>query len=369
LIQMGDAVWDMNKLEFIETQLTPVYSTAIEPLDDTVAAGAFLLSLAKGDSELAEDYLQALAPLFMARRPTGVVWFVGDGANGKSSLIDAMYRIIGPFLTSVTTSTLEDGRDVPRLMGILGNLVRESSEARVTDTERYKALGTHEPFYVHKFHSQDSYEIKSDFHTVFNANNVPVFSDKTNGTRRRTIIVPFPNRFKEDEDFNNRTFTPEFLGGLLKLILDATHRLRANHYRYSFSEATIRAKGDYDEETNSAEAYLQSLRHDGVEAFGNYFNLRNDYENWCSEHGFVPLGMTNVKRVFKPYIDPKPRTVRVGESTVKWYFFIDAVTPPSELERVSNNRIGIMAKEKSVVVDEDATGLGEDLQMLLGEEI
>lgn len=368
LVQMGEAVWDMRALDFVETDLKPVYATSIEPVGDRVAASTFLLSLAKGDKDLAEDYVQALAPLFMSKRPTGVVWFVGDGANGKSSLIDAMYRIIGPFLTSVTTSTLEDGRDVPRLLGILGNLVRESSEARVTDTERYKALGTHEPFYVHKFHSQESYEIKSDFHTVFNANNVPVFSDKTNGTRRRTIIVPFPNRFKEDEDFNNRTFTPDFLGGLLSLLLDGAQRLRDSNYRYSFSETTIRAKGDYDEETNSAEAYLQALRHDGVEAFGNYLNLRNDYDSWCSEHGFVPLGMTNVKRVFKPYVDPKPRTVRLGDKTVKWYFFVDATTLPSDLQRISSSRVGIMAREKSKIIDEATADLDKDIQLLLTDK-
>jgi hypothetical protein len=334
-ILLGDcSVWEMNTLTRrpLKDDELVVYSTPITPDEKCVEAPQkFLLDLAKGDEDLAEDYLQALAPLFMSRRPTGVIWFVGDGANGKSSLIDAMYRIVGNFLTSVTTSALEDGRDAPKLNGILGNLVRESSEVRVNDTERYKALGTHEPFAVHKFHSQDGFTIDGDFHTIFNANNIPTFADKTDGTRRRTIIVPFPNKFRVDEEFNDRTFTEEFLSGLLFLILDRAQFLRDNHYRYDFSPATQTAKSEYDEEANSAEGYRKSIVELGVEAFANYTQLYQDYQNWCSEHGLVALGITNVKRVFKPFTADKPRTIRIGENRFSWYFFHDSSAAPNEL--------------------------------------
>lgn len=334
-IVLGDySIWEMDTLKqrpMVDGELV-VYSSPIAPNENFVAGPQkFLLDLAKGDEDLAEDYLQALAPLFMSRRPTGVLWFVGDGANGKSSLIEAMYRIVGSFLTSVTTSALEDGRDAPKLNGMLGNLVRESSEVRVNDTERYKALGTHEPFAVHKFHSQEGFTIDGDFHTIFNANNIPTFADKTDGTRRRTIIVPFPNKFRVDEEFNDRTFTEEFLSGLLFLILDKAQFLRDNHYRYDFSPATQVAKSEYDEEANSAEGYRKSLLEIGVEAFGNYTQLYQDYQNWCSEHGLVSLGITNVKRVFKPFVADKPRSVRINESVQKWYFFYDSKTAPSDL--------------------------------------
>lgn len=351
-ILLGDySVWEMDKLQqrpLDEDELV-VYSTPIAPsIDHVDAPQKFLLDLAKGDEDLVEDYLQALAPLFMSKRPTGVIWFVGDGANGKSSLIDAVYRIIGPFLTSVTTSALEDGRDALKLNAILGNLVRESSEVRVNDTERYKALGTHEPFDVHKFHSQEGFTVDADFHTIFNANNIPTFADKTDGTRRRTIIVPFPNKFAADEEFNDRTFTSEFLSGLLWLILDKAKFIRDNHYKYAFSPATQTAKSEYDEEANSAEAYRRDLVASGVEAFTNYNQLFSDYQQWCSEHGLVSLGITNVKRVFKPFTTDKARTVRVGpEKRVNWYFFHDSRTLPAELVQMPL-RVGLKVRPDAV---------------------
>lgn len=349
-ILLGDySVWDMDKLDRhpVGEDEMIVYSTHITPSGKYVAAPKrFLLDLAKGNADLAEDYLQALAPLFMAKRPTGVIWFVGDGANGKSSLIDAVYRLVGDFLTSVTTSALEDGRDTLKLNAILGNLVRESSEVRVNDTERYKALGTHEPFDVHKFHSQEGFTVDADFHTIFNANNIPTFADKTDGTRRRTIIVPFPNKFKVDVEFNDHTFTEEFLSGLLWLILEKAKFLRSNHYRYEFSPATQTAKSEYDEEANSAEGYRKSLVTIGVEAFTNYTQLFRDYQDWCSEHGLVPLGITNVKRVFKPFVGDKPRTVRVNEKRENWYFFNDSKSTPSDLTQLPM-RLGLKVRPET----------------------
>ena len=372
-VLLGDySVWDMDtlKLRPLEDDELVVYSTKYVPDEtNTDKPRKFLFDLARGNEDLVEDYLQALAPLFMSKRPTGIIWFIGGGSNGKSGLIEAMYRIVGDFLTSVTTGALEDGRDAPKLNGILGNLVRESSEVRVNDTERYKALGTHEPFSVHKFHSQDGFTIDADFHTIFNANNIPTFADKTDGTRRRTIIVPFPNTFPVDEEFYDRTFTDEFLSGLLWLILEKAKFLKANHYRYAFSPATEVAKSEYDAEANSAEAYRKDLLANGVEAFTNYGNLFTDYQNWCSEHGLVPLGITNVKRVFKPFVGDKPRTVRLDDRRVGWYFFDSSQTPPSDLVNMPL-RIGIKVPEGyEVEVTKEPEERDADLQLLLGEEL
>lgn len=156
--------------------------------------------------------------------------------------------------------------------------------------------------------------------------------------------MPFPNKFPVDEEFNDRTFTEEFLSGLLWLILEKATFLKNNHYRYAFSPATQTAKSEYDVEANSAEAYRVDLLTSGVEAFVNYQNLFTDYQNWCAEHGLVPLGITNVKRVFKPFVAEKPRSIRLDDGRVaKWYFFDSAKTPPSELSQMPM-RIGLKVR-------------------------
>lgn len=325
-IAFNDKIWDSEKLEFTDDTMEWVYSTDLKPTGNTDKAMEFLLQLAEGDEGLARDYLQAIAPLFMARKPTGVVWFVGSGSNGKSALINALYRIIGQYFTSMTTSAIEDGRDTPRLNGVLGNICRESSESRVEDTERYKAIGTHEPFTVHKFHSQETVEVSTNFHTIFNANNIPVFSDKTKGARRRTLIVPFPAHFKDDPNFEDRTFTKDFLGGLIELILAETKTIAENGYRYSWSDTTLKAKEQYDSDVNSAEAFLEYLRDSGIVGFWNYALLRTNYDNWCAHNGLVPLGVTTLKRTIGNEAGAIRKSIKLDDKkVVNRYFFAEVV--------------------------------------------
>ncbi len=319
-----DQIWDMEKLEFTDSTLEWVYASKTKPVGRKDLAWKFLVQLAMGDEALAKDYLQAMAPMFMLRKPTGVVWFIGSGSNGKSSLINALYRIIGQYFTSMTTSAIEDGRDTPRLNGVLGNICRESSESRVEDTERYKAIGTHEPFTIHKFHSQETVEVTTNFHTIFNANNIPVFSDKTRGARRRTLILPFPAQFKDDPGFDDRTFTPEFLAGLVELILEETHVIRDNGYRYKWSDATLKAKDQYDSDVNSAESFFEYLKDLSVVGFFNYTILKNQYENWCSSNGLVPLGMTTLKRTMMNEAGVIRKPIRLTDKVVQRYQFASA---------------------------------------------
>lgn len=256
----------------------------------------FIMSLAGNDEGLYDDIMQSIAPLVMEKKPDGVIWWVGDGANGKSTLMDALYRIFPGQLASITVKRLVDGRDTPSLNGQLANIVKESSEGRVDDTEIYKAIGTHENFRVHKFHSQDDIEVRGNLHHIFSANQVPAFNDKGHSARRRTFIIPFGQRFESDPEFEQKTFTPEFFGDLIKEMCRYAIILQKQGYKYKWSAATLAAKADYDADANNAEEYAKQLIDEGVLAFDTFQPLLIDYENWCNENGMVPLGRGNVKK-------------------------------------------------------------------------
>lgn len=256
----------------------------------------FVMQLAGGKTDLYDDIMQSIAPIIMDKKPDGVIWWVGDGANGKSTLMDAIYKIFPGQLSSITVKRLTDGRDAPSLNGTLANVVKESSEGRIEDTEVYKSIGTHENFRVHKFHSQDDMEIKGNLHHIFNANLIPAFNDKGFSARRRTFIVPFNERFKSDPTFEERTFTPQMFGELVAEMTRYAQAIKKQGYRYKFSAATLAAKETYDTEANNAEEYAREIIRQGVVAFDSFTPLRFDYENWCGENGYVALGLGNLKR-------------------------------------------------------------------------
>lgn len=302
-------VWDMERLAFVDTRygdaavwrspygaVPPAPAPPAEPATTGPDYIPFILSLAGGDKELYGDIMQSLAPLVMRRKPDGVIWWVGDGANGKSTLMDAVYRIFPGQLSSITVKRLTDGRDTPSLNGTLANVVKESSEGRIEDTEIYKAVGTHENFRVHKFHSQDDIEIRGNMHHIFSGNAVPTFNDKGYSARRRTFIIPFGQTFESDPTFEEATFNPEMFGRLIAEMCRYAKIIEHQGYRYKWSASTLSAKADYDTDANNAEEYAKYLVSDGIVGFDSFAPVKIDYENWCADNGYVPLGITNLRR-------------------------------------------------------------------------
>lgn len=295
--------WDMETLDWTGIPLPHCiwrspYAPKIPEKDENGKRKPvqFIMDLAGGDKGLYDDIMQSIAPIIMHRKPDGVIWWVGDGANGKSTLMDALYRIFPGQFSSITVKRLVDGRDTPSLNGTLANVVKESSEGRIDDTEIYKSIGTHENFRVHKFHSQDDIEIRGNVHHIFSGNSVPSFNDKGFSARRRTFIIPFRERFESDPTFEEKTFTPEVFGHLITEMAMYAAQIERQGYRYKWSATTLAAKADYDMEANNAEEYVKEMIAEGVVAFNSYQPVKVDYENWCAANGYVPLGIGNLRK-------------------------------------------------------------------------
>lgn len=328
LILFGDdyatqKVWNMETAEW---EATPkdvshiVWRSSTPPAspDDpgVEAARQFLLDVARGDERHMEDILQACAPLFLSTKPLGVIWFSGNGRNGKSGVVKLLHMLLGDYLTKITLHQIQDGKVTPALNGHLGNILEESSEGYIDDSEKYKVIGEHGTFIVRKYHSQDTITVDTSMlHTIFNTNNIPNFADKSSGVRARTIIVPFLATFKEDPSFFARTFTPEFLSGFLHLVTEAAQKVRDQGYVYDWGPITAEGKQSYDNEVNTVEAYIRHLRERSVTGFTNWRMLRYNYEVWCADNGEVPLGAKALKNTMKLMAHAEEKVVRDGPIT------------------------------------------------------
>ena len=287
LIAFGDKVWDMENVEWSDKHARNdcVFRTRYRARDGDERI-RFIMDLACNDEGVYDDIMKAVAPLILKKKPTGVIWFLGNGANGKSSLVRLIYKIFEPYLTELTVKQLEDERDTPSLNGKLGNVCKESSEGFIEDTRIYKCIGTHEPFKTHKFHTQDMIDIEGNVHHIMSTNNMPTFGDKSYGARRRTLVIPFKNRFKPDETFEDRTFTDEFVERFIGEMVKYAKLLKKQNYEYLFSETTTDFKEKYDTDANTAQTYMDELWGYDVRGFINFGLLKSDYENWCLDNGY-----------------------------------------------------------------------------------
>lgn len=359
-IAIGDKVWDRRELEFTdEISNEDCVYRSVYPAEEGELHKQFILDLACGDEGVANDIMQAIAPIFMDKKPTGVVWFLGGGANGKSSLISLVYRVFGTFLSDLTLTQIEDERDAPALNGKIANICPESSDAPIRDVRTYKAISTHEVFSVHKFNSQEMVKIDADLHYIFNTNKIPTFSDKGHSTRRRTLVVPFNNVFPLDETFDQRTFTKEFVSSFIYDLLEHAKLIKKNGYRYAWSSTTELAKLKYDTEANTAESYFNELESLDVVGFTNFRHLKMDYDNWCDEAGFTTLGRKTLAKVADDR-GFRRKAIRRDNGVANYYlaegFTIDDMHP------LGGIRTGLFQKNDSM---QEVAAVGDDNQEAL----
>jgi phage/plasmid-associated DNA primase len=144
-IAMPDGrVWNMKRLKFTQdvSHEDCVYTTAVSPTDGN-SHRKWLEEVTMGDKELADDIIKAIAPVFMHKKPFGIFWFLGNGANGKSTALKSLYAIFGSdapythnrWFSQLTVKQIEDERDTPMINGKLGNICLESNDGHIKDTE------------------------------------------------------------------------------------------------------------------------------------------------------------------------------------------------------------------------------------------
>lgn len=356
-IAMPDGrVWDMKNLEFTTDVAHEdcVYTTSVSP-GKGKSHRKWLEEVTQGDKYLADDIIKALAPVFMHKKPFGVFWFLGNGANGKSTTLKALYAIFGSeppythnrWFSQLTVKQIEDERDTPMINGKLGNICLESNDGHIKDTGGYKNLAEHSTFTVHRFNSQDGAPIDGNVHTIFNANNIPTFADKTQGVRRRTFTIPFKAQFEQDNTFDERLFETEgFLSDLLGEILATTKKLRNKGYNYDFSVKTLKAKEDYDEEVNTAETYFEELFATDIWGFTNFTDLTKDYQRWCDERSYTALGKKSIAHAAK-VAGYERKSFRQDDNKLVTRYVYDGHNPEELVEL--QQRWGMFQKEDSEI--------------------
>lgn len=330
LIGMPDGrVWNMKKVDFTEEidAKDCIFQLAISPTFGN-SHQKWLSELTLNDEGLARDIMWSIAPIFMYKKPFGVFWYIGSGSNGKSTLLKTVYELFGgerkaPF-TNMSLTAIEDGRDIPMMNGKLGNICLESHDGHIKDAGNYKHLGDHDNLSTHAMGQNHSLDVNGNIHTIFNTNNPPTFGDKSKAIRDRTFIIPFNAEFARDPTFDEKLWRrKDFLSDFLGDILTSAKALKKNGYKYRLSDASKGSKAAYDEEANTAEAYMTELIANKIWAFTNQNNLYSDYEVWCRERGSTLLGRRNLAIATK-LAGYDRKSIRLGDDRiVKRYYFGD----------------------------------------------
>ena len=185
----------------------------------------FLSEIMDGDDELV-NFLQRLLGYSLTGEVKEQTWtlFWGKGANGKSTLFEAIAHVMGDYAINTQPETFMEvsgdkiRNDLARLRGARFITASELPHKKLND-EALKAF-TGEGRVSARFLRREGFDFIPDGKLFFSANHRPVIRDTSDAFWRRVLLVPFVRQFDgELRDTNLRKTFKNEAPGILNWLL------------------------------------------------------------------------------------------------------------------------------------------------------
>lgn len=297
-INLANGIYDVRSGEFHEHSPRYGFKYVLPYAYDPAAMSEFFYDwLAKvmiNRTELIESVLDFLGYCLWNGYDDHVfMYLIGEGANGKSTLINIMKAVIGVSnFSSVNMTQLTQNRFASaHLEGKLVNLCEEANGKELTSEHLniIKVLSSGGEFTAER-KGQDGFVLKNTAKLLFSANEAPRFMEHTAAIKRRMLVIPCDYSIKELDPGVEERLISEVPGIFSMLVKRIQDNVKENKKRYKVS------RGGHD----ALEAQKKLLhKGDPVMAWANEFleqELSIDayiptdeayahYNQWCDESG------------------------------------------------------------------------------------
>lgn len=221
--------------------------------------------------------------------------FVGDGDNGKGTLLKLLEYFLGP--ENVCHTSLQD-LDSDRfakadLYGKLANICGDLQSKRLTNTGNFKMLVSGDTVRAQRKHAQP-FDFRNNSKLIFSTNEIPKSDDNTYAYFKRWLIFSFERIFQgETKDTNliAKLTTEEELSGLLNLALIALKQLiKDSEFRHADHIETTKRR--YNQNASSVDGFLTHKCYmDKTDrcCYSISTNLYRCYVLHCEENNIIPV--------------------------------------------------------------------------------
>lgn len=246
----------------------------------------------------------------------------GEGANGKSTLLDALKYLLGDEnIASLDLKELGDRFKTAELFGKLANVGDDIGSDYIANVATFRKLVTGQRVSAER-KGQDPFEFDSFAKLLFSANAIPRLgrSKESFSIMRRLVIVPFDARFTSDDpDFNpNIRYDLQDQSAMEYLILIGLAGLKRvlKNKAFTKSEDVERAVEEYRVENNPLLSFLDEAGADAIENEAVreiYFK----YNEFCIRNKFEPLNRIEFSRQVSRTLNFTTKDQRIKGEKVK----------------------------------------------------
>lgn len=213
--------------------------------------------------------------------------FVGDGGNGKGTLLQIIRKILNTKnCTGMKIKQMSDERYFNSLEGKLVNLGDDIQDQPINDKdmEVLKNISSCDYTEMRKLF-KNSTSVTMTASLIFTSNHILKSWEKGESYKRRVRWLPmYTKPLKKDPKFITKLTTTEALEYWLRLIVEAYKRLYENG-EFTQSKIVEEFNEKYHEENNGALIYVRNLKKEDL-IDRTAPEVYDEFENWCEENDF-----------------------------------------------------------------------------------
>jgi P4 family phage/plasmid primase-like protien len=227
---------------------------------------------------------------------------LGEGANGKSTLLEAIISFLGrENVSNLSLARMNDRFSVTSLMGKLANIVPDLSEDRIKDTSIFKQLAVSEEVTAEIKHGA-VFKFKPFARHVFSSFKMPESDDTSHGFYRRFDTIKFLARFESDPEKGKRIqkdlSKPSELSGVLNKAISVA--LDVGKYGVKVPECFSIGKEEHEQENNPIGDWLDDELEKNQDGF---VAIREVYRLYQQHAGRWAVSINKFGKLLKSHFD------------------------------------------------------------------
>lgn len=248
-INFQDSVYDFKKFKHEIRSVTDYFTyemgySVLKVNQDTPTFDKFIDDITLNRQSL-KDYLLTLLAYLVSGHKMLQKFFIlkGDGANGKSTLINLLIKLIDEqFVTSISLGRINDRFTLSKVLGKKLMVASENESVKGVQTETIKKLTGDDLVEIEKKY-QNGFSKKITIETVFALNNTISFSENSYGLKRRLEVIPFDFRVKQDKiDKNLDDKLEKEIPSIMAKLIGIHKKFAENGYKLPSCEEVEKAK-------------------------------------------------------------------------------------------------------------------------------
>ncbi|MFZ2577463.1 MAG: phage/plasmid primase, P4 family [Lactococcus hircilactis] len=289
------------KYIFTSTISTRYNAHAELPKIDGWDVESWLLDLMSGDKELVKLLWQIISAStngnYSYRKGA---WLVGKGNDGKGTFQSLIMNLIGrENVASVKAEQFSERFALSQVVGKTCIIGDDSQVSYLDNAGNYFSVITGDPVPIEAKGKQPTLAVFNKL-VIQSTNFLPKFRNKSNGTYRRLLIVPFNKCFTADKD--NWKIKDDYIKrkDVLEYVLKIA--LSLNFERFDEPKATQTLLDDFKISNDNVLAFVNDMFGEFVSDFLPIAFISALYRAWCDDEGLKPFTKREFELKLPDYI-------------------------------------------------------------------